>query len=47
MTEYELTKQQKTLRTPPFRINVETKDLDFLNFLDKKLDDLIKEYYNE
>jgi len=47
MTEYELTKESKKILTPPFTIHVETEDIKFLNYLDEKLDELIKEYYKE
>jgi len=45
MTEYEFTKETQKLGIPKYRINVETEDITFLNFLDKKIDDLIKEFY--
>ncbi len=47
MTDYELLKQTKKLSTPKYWIKVETKDLEFLNYMDKKLDELIREFYNE
>ena len=47
MTEYNLEKENVRLGRPYYCIEVETKDLGFLNFLDKKLDELIKEYYKE
>jgi len=47
MNEYELIKTSTRLSTPPYRIKVETEDIDFLNFMDKKIDELLKEYYNE
>ena len=47
MTEYNLEKENDRLDRPYYCIEVKTKDLGFLNFLDEKLDDLIKEYYKE
>lgn len=47
MTEYKLEKENDRMDRPYYLIEVETKDLGFLNFLDKKLDELIKEYYKE
>ena len=41
MTEYNLEKENDRLDRPYYCIEVKTKDLGFLNFLDEKLDELI------
>ena len=49
MTDYELTKRNDIagLKLQPYIIRMETSDLDFLNFMDKKLDELINEFYRD
>jgi len=49
MTDYELTKRNDIAgwKLRPYIIRVETDDLDFLNFMDKKLDELIDEFYRD
>ena len=49
MTDYELTKRNDIAgwKLRPYLIRVETDDLDFLNFMDKKLDELINEFYRD
>ena len=49
MTDYELTKRNDIAgwKLRPYIIRVETEDLDFLNFMDKKLDELIDEFYRD
>ena len=49
MTDYELTKRNDIAgwKLRPYLIQVETDDLDFLNFMDKKLDELINEFYRD
>ena len=49
MTDYELTKRNDIdgWKLSPYIIRMETTDLDFLNFMDKKLDELIDEFYKE
>ena len=45
MTEYEFTKQSTKVGTTPFWIKVETEDFEFLEFMDREVDKLIKQYY--
>ena len=49
MTDYELTKRNDIAgwKLKPYLIRMETTDLDFLNFMDKKLDELIDEFYGD
>ena len=49
MTDYELTKRNDiaSWKLQPYLIHMETSDLDFLNFMDKKLEELINEFYRE
>lgn len=49
MTDYELTKRNDIVgwKLRAYLIRVETDDLDFLNFMDKKLDELIDEFYRD
>ena len=47
MTEYEFTKQSTKVGTPPFWIKVETEDFEFLEFMDKEIDKLIKQFYKD
>ena len=49
MTDYELTKRNDTIgfKLNPYLIRIETTDLEFLNFMDKKLDELIDEFYRD
>lgn len=47
MTEYEFTKRDNTLFGDSFRIIFETNDLAFLEYMDKEIDKLIEEFYEE
>ena len=49
MTDYELTKRNDIAgwKLQPYLIRMETTDLEFLNFMDKKLDELINEFYRD